>query len=148
MAAPYATLLLDNTNWDLCLDSNGDIALTTWPYALAQDVASAIKTFLGEVYYNTTIGVPYFQKILGKRPSLAVFQALMVQAALTVPGVVSATCVIESFTNRQIMGQVQFTDIEGQTGTVVLVSGTFGSIPVLATLGGSPITIGGQYIEV
>ena len=112
------TLLLELNDWDLCLDASRNIALAKAPYALAQDVASAIKTFLGEVYYDTTMGVPYFTEILGKTPPVGVFQEYMIQAALTVPGVASATCVIESFTGRTVTGQVQFTDTSGTTGTV------------------------------
>jgi hypothetical protein len=112
------TLLLELNDWDLCLDASRNIALASVPYALAQDVASAVKTFLGEVYYDTTLGVPYFAKILGQTPSVAVFQEYMIQAALTVPGVVSATCVIESFSGRTVTGQIQFTDSTGATATV------------------------------
>jgi hypothetical protein len=114
------TLLLAVDTWDLVLDASGNIALASAPYALAQDVASAIKTFLGEVWYDTTLGIPYFQQILGKTPPIALFQEYMVQAALTVPGVVSATCVIESFSavTRAVTGQVQFKDNSGNTGTV------------------------------
>ncbi len=39
------TLLLDTDEWDLVLDANGDIALADEPYAISQDVASAIRTF-------------------------------------------------------------------------------------------------------
>lgn len=112
------TWLLEVDTWDLCLDALGNIAMASDPYSLAQDVASAIKTFLGEVYYDTTIGVPYFSQILGQTPPLSVFEEYMIQAALTVPQVVSATCVIESFTNRTINGQVQFVDSNGNTSTV------------------------------
>jgi hypothetical protein len=112
------TLLLELNDWDLCLDASGNIAMATDPYSLAQDVASAIKTFLGEVYYDTTIGVPYFTEILGQTPPLGVFEELMIQAALTVPEVVSATCVIQSFTNRTLSAQVQFIDSNGTTSTV------------------------------
>lgn len=112
------TLLLDVGLWDLTLDSNRNIAVASPPYALAQDVASAIKTFLGEVWYNTTLGIPYFSQILGETPPLAVFQEYMIAAALTVPGVTSATCVIDSFKGREVTGQVQFTDTSGAIGTV------------------------------
>ncbi len=100
------------------MDANRNIALAMDPYSLAQDVASAIKTFLGEVYYDDTIGVPYFQKIFGQTPPVAVFQEYMIQAALTVPGVVRANCTIQSFVDRQVKGQVQFTDTSGNTHTV------------------------------
>lgn len=110
-----STLLLDVDSWDLVVDANGNIAVADEPYALAQDAASAIKTFLGEVFYNTTIGVPYFQSILGQNPSLDFIKSQLEAAALTVPGVVSAKCFITSVTNRKVSGQVQTTDANGVT---------------------------------
>jgi hypothetical protein len=106
------TLLLDVGLWDLTLDAYGNIAVATAPYSLAQDVASACRTVLGEVYYDTTQGVDYFGQIFGKTPPTSVFQEMFVAAALTVPGVVSATCVIESYdpSTRLATGQVQFVD--------------------------------------
>lgn len=112
------TLLLDTVLWDLCKDANGNIAVASAPYALAQDVASAIKTFLAEVYYDDTLGVNYKGQILGKTPPITLFQKYMVDAAVTVPGVVSAICVISSFVGRTITGQVQFIDSNGAPGTV------------------------------
>lgn len=114
------TLLLDNTYWDLLADSAGNIALADAPYALAQDVASAIKLFLGENWYDNTGGVPYFGEILGHAPPIGLFQQYMVQAALTVPGVVTATCTINSLDGRTVNGQVTFTDSSGQTSTVAI----------------------------
>lgn len=112
------TLLLAVDTWDICLDAARNIAVATEPYQLAQDVASAIRTVLGEVYYDTSQGVDYFGKIFGKTPPTAVFKEMIVAAALTVPGVVSATCVLQSFTGRTVTGQVQFTDSNSNTGTV------------------------------
>lgn len=114
-----STLLLDRTLWDLCVDSKGNIAVAADPYAIAQDVASACKLFQGELYYDTTQGVPYFQEILGHRPPLSVFKAALVKAALTVPGVQSAVVFVSSLTNREIQGQIQVTTT---TGAVVVVS--------------------------
>lgn len=114
------TLLLDLTGWDLLTNAGGDIAVASDPYAIAQDVASAVRTFLGEVWYDTSLGVPYFQQILGKTPPLTLFQELIVQAAESVPGVVSAECTITAFEDRRVTGQVTFTTDNGQTGTVAL----------------------------
>lgn len=114
------TLLLDLTQWDLLTDAAGNIAAADVPYSTAQDVASAVRTFLGEVWYNTSLGVPYFQQILGKTPPLTLFQELIVQAAETVPTVVAATCTITAFDDRRVTGQVTFTTDNGQTGTVAL----------------------------
>lgn len=119
------TLLLAVDTWDLVLDANGNIAMAQAPYALAQDVASAIRTFLGEVWYDDTLGIPYKTQILGHTPPVAVLQEYMVKAALTVPGVVSAKCVIESFNaqTRKVIGQVQFIDSSGAAGAVSLSNG-------------------------
>jgi len=114
----YKTLLLDRTAWDLVLDSAGNIAVAAPPYALAQDVASAIKLFLGELWYDTSKGVPYFQKILGQLPPPALLTAYLEKAALTVPGVVSARCILETFTDRAVTGQVQFIDETGAANNV------------------------------
>ena len=95
-----STILLDQTTWDLVLDADGNIAAAAEPYSLAQDAASAIRTFLGEVYLNTTLGVAYIELIFGKKDQF-------VAAAMTVPDVASAECFISSITGRRVGGQVQ-----------------------------------------
>jgi hypothetical protein len=113
MAAPFSTVLLDVKLWDLTLDAFGNIALAAPPYALAQDVASACRTVLGEVYYDTSIGINYFGLIFGQTPPIAIFQEQFVTAAETVPGIVTAACTISAFsaTTREVTGQVTFTDV-------------------------------------
>lgn len=101
------TLLLDISAWDLVLDAAGNIAVASEPYSLAQDAASAIKTYLGECYWNTTLGVPYLTQIFGKNPSLSQLKSLLSDAALTVQGVSEATVFITAATNRTVSGQVQ-----------------------------------------
>ena len=100
------TLLLDQTAWDLVIDSNANIALADDPYALAQDCQSAIRTFLGECEYNTTEGVPYFDEILGHTPPLGVLTNALETVCLTVPEVTSAQCFVTSFQNRSIQGYI------------------------------------------
>lgn len=114
----FNTLLLDRTKWDLVLDSNGNIALAAPPYALEQDVASAVRLFLGELWYDTTKGIPYFEEILGQLPPVSLVTAYIEKAALSVPGVVSARCVISSFQNRSVAGEIQFIDDSGIGGTI------------------------------
>lgn len=100
------TLLLDQSRWDLCLDAGGNLAVATEPYAVAQDVASAIRLFLGELWYDTTKGVPYFGQILGKFPPAPFLRQQFIRAALTVPGVTSAQCSLSSIRDRTLSGQV------------------------------------------
>lgn len=129
MSAPFATLYLDVDTWDLVADANGNIAMASPPYAITQDVASACRTFYGEVYYDTTLGVPYLGKgaptneagaLLGKTPALNVLQGAIASAALKVPWVATAVCVVSAFIGRIANGQVQFTTDDGQTVTVAI----------------------------
>ncbi len=113
-------LLLVTDFWDACLDAAGNIALATPPYANAQSVANAIRLFQGELFYNVRPGVPYFSQILGHAPPATFFEAEMVRAALTVPGVVSASCIIEGIDGRSLTGQVTFTTEDGTTQNVAL----------------------------
>jgi hypothetical protein len=112
------TLLLDQTAWDLVLDANGNIALAGTPYSIAQDVASAVRTFLGECWYNTNLGVPYWQNILGEFPPLQFVQQKLIDAALTIPNVTAAKVTFTAFSNRELSGQILITDITGATANV------------------------------
>lgn len=118
-----STLLLDQTLWDLVLDVSRNIARADPPYAIAQDVASAIRLFQGELWYDTTKGIPYFEEILGHAPPLALMKAQFTRSALTVPTVVTAVAYVSSFQNRTVEGQVQTTTDNG-TVTVTSLTGT------------------------
>lgn len=111
------SLLLNPATWDLTKGASGNIAVADDPYALAQNAACAIKLFQGEQWYNTTIGVPYFQQIFSKAPNIPLIKAKLIAAALTVPGVVSADVFITSITDRGVRGQVQVTGASSSTPT-------------------------------
>jgi len=116
----FSTLLLTTDTWDLVIDANGNIAVADPPYAVAQDVASAVRTFLGDAYYDQTYGIDYLGTILGKAPPLSVFTAAIEAAALTVPSVVSAVCTATGFAGRKVTGQITFVTGNGTTGSVAL----------------------------
>lgn len=107
------TLLLDTEKWDLAVDLSGNIAVASNPYSLAQDAASAIKTFSGECWYNTALGVNYWGSVLGQFPPLSLLKADFINAALTVPEVTSAVAYIGDITDRTVTGQVQVFDANG-----------------------------------
>ena len=113
------TLLLDRTTWDLLLDASGNIAVASDVYAIAQDISSAVRVFLGECWYDTTQGMPYRQNILGRSQSVAAFQKQVEQVALTVTGVADAQCLVSGLTSsRQMTGAILFTTSSGTTGNV------------------------------
>lgn len=109
------TLLLDRSTWDLVLDADGNIAKASNPYSLAQDAASVIRTWLGEVYFDTTVGIPWAQQVMGRSPSLSLLREQLKAAALTVPDVATATVYLVTLTDRRVGGQVQVTS--SSTGT-------------------------------
>lgn len=109
------SLLLDQTTWDLAIDTAGNIAVASDPYAMAQDAANACRLFAGELYYQTSLGIPYFEQILGQSPPISLVKEYLVRAALRVPGVVSAQVFISEWTDRVLSGQVQIVDGNGNT---------------------------------
>jgi hypothetical protein len=108
------SIYLNPETWSPVVDSSGNIALASEPYSLAQDAASAIKLWSGELYYDTTQGVSW-NNILAKLPPLNYVRSQFVAAALTVPGVSKAAVFFSGFSQRAISGQVQVTDGAGQT---------------------------------
>ena len=106
------TLALDRDTWDLTLDVSGDIALATNPYALAQDAASGARLFRGECWYDTTRGIPQ-AAALGGQVNIAALRQAYVAAALAVPDVTVATCVIGVDASRTLRGQITVTDATG-----------------------------------
>lgn len=111
------TLPLSPAAWDLVLDSVGNLSLADPDSSIAQDVASAIRTFLGECWYDTTLGVPYFETILGKRPPASLVIAKIQQAAFSVPEVATVKVSALGFANRRLTG-------------VVLITSTFNTMPI------------------
>jgi hypothetical protein len=112
------TLMLSIDAWDLALDGGGNLMIATPPYSTAQDVASAVRTFLNELFFDQSVGVPYTQQILGQIAPLSVIQDGIETAALTVPGVLTAIATINAVEDRQVTGQVDFTTSDGDSVTV------------------------------
>lgn len=112
------TLLLDQGDWDLVLDLAGNIAVADAPYAVAQDVASAVRVFAGELWYSTQEGIPYFGQTLGAQLNLQFLRSQIEAAALRVPTVVSARCLFASLTDRVLTGQIQIIDATGAQNNV------------------------------
>ena len=117
------TLLL-NSDWDLTLDNAGNIAVIGGGYAIAQDVASAVRLWRGELWYATNLGISY-EQIFGAYPipSASFLKAQFVGAGLTVPGTVSIACFLTGpGPRREVGGQLQVTDNLGRLNVIESVS--------------------------
>ncbi|MCB4611899.1 hypothetical protein [Enterobacter asburiae] len=111
--------LLLTDQWDITLDDTGNMAITASPYAIAQDVACACSTFLGEAWYDTTLGIPYYERILGHWPGTQLINTKMQSEALRLPYVQSAFCTtIVGKTDRKASGVMTITDTNNIQTTI------------------------------
>lgn len=82
---------LDPTNTgDIDLSTN-QLELVTGTDAIAQHLLIRLRFFVGEYFLDTRQGIPYFEQILIKNPSLIVVRAIFREAILETPGVVALT---------------------------------------------------------
>lgn len=113
------SLLLDRTTWDFVVDANGNLAVCSEPYAVLQDAATAVRTWAGECWYDTTLGLPYSTDIFSGPQQSAVLRAQAEQAAMSVPGVMAAQCVVLGpRVDRSVGGAIIITLTSGETQNV------------------------------
>ena len=121
------TLTLD-ADWDLSLTPDGRIATSAGDYAVAQNVANAVRLFTNDAYYDPDRGIPHFAITLGRKPSMSVFRAVVRQAALGVKGVKAADVkdiqlvrkdtsspAGDAITPRTLTGDIRLTMEDGET---------------------------------
>ena len=106
--------------WDLARTPNGDLSIATGNRAIEQDVASACRTWRGESWYNTALGVPYLPTTFARRPMVSTVKNLIATEALRVPGAATATIYLTAIApNRNVGGQIQITNTAGAIIAVV-----------------------------
>ncbi|QDH17396.1 hypothetical protein [Swingsia samuiensis] len=88
------SLLLDRSTWDLVVDANGNLALCDEPYATLQAVACAARCWLGDHFYDTSLGISYQQMSAPGGFPVATLKNQIEQAAASVDGVQSAQCLL------------------------------------------------------
>lgn len=113
------TLLLDVPTWDLTLDTSGNLAVASGGYAIAQDVASAVRLFKGELWYDTLQGIPYFEQVLGKIPPFGFLAAMFAVAGETVPEVLSISVTLNPIPDTRLLtGTLKITSTSGVVSIV------------------------------
>ena len=117
------TLYLQPDTWDITLDSSGRIARSTQAYAIAQNVANAVRLFTGEAFFAMDEGIPHFDIELGKtRPALSVLRARMREAALNVEGVLDAQITLDDIQERKLTGEILLTVADGDKSTKITLT--------------------------
>lgn len=104
------TLLLDK-NWDITLNGAGNIATTRDDYAIAQNVANAVRLFVEDAYFDQTSGIPHYLIELGMQesPSVTILTSRIKNAAVNVPGVIDASVTLDIEEDRVLGGQIVIT---------------------------------------
>lgn len=113
------SLMLDK-KWDICLGAGGEIETASGDYAIAQDVANAVRLFTNEAFFDLDRGVPHFDIDLGVvSPAMSVVRARMREAALNVEGVEDVVPELY-ITNdsRTLSGELKITTDTGTSVTV------------------------------
>lgn len=117
------TLYLNPDSWDITLDSSGRIARSTQAYAIAQNVANAVRLFTGEAFFAMDEGIPHFDIELGKtRPALSVLRARMREAALNVKGVLDAQITLDDVQERKLTGEILLTVADGDKSSKITLT--------------------------
>lgn len=85
------TLTLSQDNWDLQLDIEGNIQTAYGAYAIAQNVANAIRLFTEDAYYDRERGIPHYMLDLQHKLNKPLVKSKYEEAAESIEGVLSAT---------------------------------------------------------
>lgn len=84
-------ILLDEDTHDIVF-INGDVPTTQGQkVTVAQRLKVRLQTFLGEYFLNTTIGVPYYQRIFGKIKNKSTVDTIFQREILSDEGVLEIT---------------------------------------------------------
>ena len=116
-----ANTLMLNDKWDIYVDEAGNIATVTEDYAIAQNIANAVRLFVGDAYFEQTRGVPYLTEVFSKKTGIS--QSVVINrwrnAALTVEGVTACEPQpVYDNDGRLIGGTILATTINGTNVTV------------------------------
>lgn len=102
----------------MVLDAAGDIACASEPYAVAQNVASAIRTFTGDCWYAQNKGMPYWRQILGHYPPMALVRDRITSEAMKEDDVAQVRVQRLDAAGRVLTGEVLVIDTNGQNSGV------------------------------
>lgn len=97
---------------------------TTQPFTqtVAQRLKIRLMTFLGEWVYNTAYGVPYWERILGKKVDKSSVDLIFQQQILLEEGVKEITSFSSTFENRNYSMTFQVRVVTGEVTQPITIN--------------------------
>lgn len=112
------TFATDFKTNDLYLDGTHSIATRSDIDAVLNVVENSLRTLMGEIQLNTTLGIPYFETILQiQSPDVAVWEGYMIQEAEKVDGVIRVNSMRSKIENNILTYEMEILTKYG-TGTI------------------------------
>lgn len=103
-------ILLDSSG-DLYIDSDGDIAIGE---SIVQAISIRLKWFEGEWAFNETLGIPYFDDVFIKNPSLSRIEQIIAEEIRSVDGISSVISVTATMNAQARTLSVAFSAYAGE----------------------------------
>lgn len=105
---------------------NGPLAkdsITSTPVeVVAQRLSIRLQTFLGEWFIDTQYGVPYWQRILGKKVTKTAVDRIFQEQILSERGVREITTFTSTFKNREYDMSFRVRALDGSTTETITVN--------------------------
>lgn len=120
-------LLMDYDKGDLIF-VNGPLTkeYTTQPFVqvVQQRLYILLYTFMEEWFMDTTYGIPYWQRILGKKPSKSAVDLILQQKILAENGVKEIIAFSSTFVNRAYSANFKVRVSTGEETQTITISPT------------------------
>ena len=73
---------------DIAVDDQGQMVLVTGQEEIREHSGQRLKTFFGEWFLDTTLGIPYFDEIFEKGQNVNDIDAIFINEILATPGII------------------------------------------------------------
>lgn len=89
---------------------------------VAQRLRIRLLTFEGEWFLDTTYGIPYWQRILGKKPTKSAIDQILQQEVLEEVGVKEIVSFTSSFSNRKYSASFKVRVVNGEVTDTININ--------------------------
>lgn len=108
MAIQISMPISSDEVFDFELDGEGNKKIVEQSQEVALYLKQRLQTYLGEWLFNTTVGVPYFQRILIRPFNKPLADSLIKREILKTQGVTGLISYSSNLNNRSRLLQIQF----------------------------------------